>query len=304
MRKPHILVSGEAGHGKDSVGSYLVDNHGYLRTAFGDPLKEEVFAAYANAPQKVHWETVNAREIKEVPLHRLSLNHCSDGKFQRIALKNFDAEDAKLLPYFRDAIDCLDPVNRRSLTLLTHPTEAFYGMSNLSESDRLDLPRSFRRICQLWGTEHRREESENYWVDQIDAFVDASDQPVVITDGRFANECDWADKRNIRRINVTRPISSMATSSDEMKIKALEADFVNRMNNWVSAPGIETLMQLVHAKIALSANRQQKHASEMIPPVDERAADLHNDGTLMQLYEKTEDALLKFVNEARPRLAL
>lgn len=306
MQKPHIIVSGEAGHGKDSVGSYLVENHGYVRSAFGDPLKEEVFGVYASAPEKVHWGTVNAREIKEVPLHRLALQNCSDESFRQLALRNFEAEDKKLLPYFQEAIDDLDHAKRSSLTLMGHPAAKFFAMDHLSEADRLDLPRSFRRICQLWGTEHRRGENgnANYWVNQIDAFVDASDQPVVITDGRFSNECDWADKKNVRRINVTRPESAMSAPTEEMKGQALEAILTNRVNNWMSAPGIETLMQLVHAKMAFSANKQPKHSSEMIPPVDDRTADLVNDGTLVQLHEKTEDALQRFVKEARPRLAL
>lgn len=306
MKKPHIIVSGQAGHGKDSVGSYLVESHGYMRTAFGDPLKEEVFSIYEKSSEKVHWDTVNSREMKEVPLERLALKNCSSISFQKLSLAIFSSEDDRILPYMKLAIEILEEKNKKNLSLMGRSANEFLGLEKLDENDRMALPRSFRRICQIWGTEHRRgaAENKNYWVDKIQEKIDASDCPVVITDGRFDNECEWAQESGIRRINVMRPLWAMSAQSEEAKKQSLAHILDNRNINWKNAPGIETLMKLVYAKIAVNANSQVKHSSEEIPEVDDRTADLVNDGSLSQLHEKTEEALKRFMREARPRLAI
>lgn len=306
MQNPHIIVSGEAGHGKDTVGSYLVDVHGYVRTAFGDPLKEEVFDVYANSPERVNWDTVNDREIKEVPLQRLALNFCSDKSFNALSVMSFKNEDDHLFRELQGALQLLDKFKRAQFSFSEHPSAHFLSASHFSDHERMALPRSFRRICQLWGTEHRRSASGNvnYWVDKIDALVEASETPVVITDGRFANELDWAFQKNIERINVMRPSWAMSGQSADARMLALEEKLKERMLYWMNSPSIEALSQLVHAKIAVSANIQPKHASEMIPPPNDCTAALVNDGSVAQLQEKTEEALQKFSKKVRSRPAL
>ena len=306
MRKPHIIVSGEAGHGKDSVGSYLVENHGYQRAAFGDPLKEEVFGAYLQSPQPVTWESVNGREVKELALERLALRYCSDASFISVCLQNFATEDRQVLPFLRAAIAELGDQRRERLTFLGKPAATAFNIEAFTETQRIALPRSFRRICQIWGTEHRRgpNGTPNYWIDMMDAFVDKSTRPVVITDGRFINECEWADKKRARRMNVWRPTEELAPQSDEARAAQLLANAKSALANWVANPSMEALFQCAHAEMAMVAKKQPKHSSEMIPPINEQTAHMVNDGTLQDLHDKVEGALQMFISESRQRLSL
>lgn len=62
-----IIVSGLAGSGKDTVGKYLVDNHGYTRLAFADAVKDEVHMLYPYVP-RVAFDTPegkNSRPFKD-----------------------------------------------------------------------------------------------------------------------------------------------------------------------------------------------------------------------------------------------
>lgn len=306
MQKPHIIISGQAGHGKDTVGSYLVDAHGYVRAAFGDPLKEEVFDAYVMAPQPVNWSTVNDRDIKEIPLQRLALNNCSDKNFRDLSLHNFQHEDHRLFSALSQSLEHLDVNQRRNFSFAACSASHFLSSPSFSEDERLALPRSFRRVCQLWGTEHRRSTGGNfnYWVDKIDALVDVSESPVVITDGRFINECAWASQKGIERINVVRPEWTALGDNAAIRKLVFEENLKDRIHNWMVKPNMEALSQLVHAKMAFSANEQSKHSSEIIPPVDDRTAALINDGSMAELKDKTEEALQKFTMKARSRLVI
>lgn len=49
-----IGVSGVAGAGKDTVGNILVENHGFLRMAFGDYVKKTVAAAFGWPEHLLH----------------------------------------------------------------------------------------------------------------------------------------------------------------------------------------------------------------------------------------------------------
>lgn len=181
---PHILITGEAGHGKDTIGEYLVKNHGYLRTAFADPLKKEIIDAYKNAPELIDMAFMNIRELKNTAVERFALKYCSDKDYVATVIKTFEAEDLVLA--------------------------ASQGRGVFTAEERLDQPRSMRRIAQTWGTEYRRSKVDSYWVDLAADFIEAANgksehQPVVICDGRFYNECDWAEKNGLKRIHVIRP---------------------------------------------------------------------------------------------------
>jgi len=62
-----------------------------------------------------------------------------------------------------------------------------------------------RKILQEWGTEFRRTENPDYWICIVDDQVKAlGDRPVVITDVRFGNECDWIRHRGGVVLRVRR----------------------------------------------------------------------------------------------------
>lgn len=67
-----IGLAGKKGAGKDAAATALVAG-GWVRTAFGDPLKEEVAAAFG-----ISVDVLNNRDLKETPLPSLALVNCSD----------------------------------------------------------------------------------------------------------------------------------------------------------------------------------------------------------------------------------
>lgn len=61
-------------------------------------------------------------------------------------------------------------------------------VSCIQQIDRnLFTPRSPRQILQWWGTEYRRAQDENYWIDKARQRIKPDDW-VVLTDVRFENE--------------------------------------------------------------------------------------------------------------------
>jgi dephospho-CoA kinase len=75
-----ILLAGFAGSGKDTVASILVNQKGYTRFAFADPIKEEM-AAELNQPLEL-FHSVEGK--KQFVLGKTLREHCiSHGEFKR-----------------------------------------------------------------------------------------------------------------------------------------------------------------------------------------------------------------------------
>jgi deoxynucleotide monophosphate kinase-like protein len=65
---------------------------------------------------------------------------------------------------------------------------------------------SIRRLLQWWGTEYRRTESPNYWVNRMrERLAEFNGTPVVIPDIRFANEVDMVRSAGGEIWIVNRP---------------------------------------------------------------------------------------------------
>jgi hypothetical protein len=225
MPHRHIIVTGEAGHGKDTIGLHLVEQYGYRRLGFADSLRDEMVEAYAGAPEPVTIEFMGIREIKNLPQHRLALRFCSDKDFVGVALEAFAQEDEAFwreclerASSFSDGLDT--PDNWRSAMgevrarLLPSIPDLDWNKAlaphrtGFTDEERELLPRSYRRIAQVWGTEYRRRSEfgyDSYWLDQVDAIMRSSTIPLVITDGRFPNELDWAESVGMQRIHTYRP---------------------------------------------------------------------------------------------------
>lgn len=305
MNLPHIIATGEAGHGKDTIGAYLVAQHGYVRAAFADPLKQEVIDSYGSSPIQDTRELMYDPIRKQEPFAGLALKFCSDPDFVAVALREFAMEDERLFKVmnlaYDKAPDALDDatldaaiaevgqgtihsevakeikasMKALDATLSTDEGRIPFGVqgaeggheapTNFTEGQRMYLPRSPRRLCQLWGTEYRRAQSDTYWVDKAADFIAKSKSPVVICDGRFPNECDWANEQGLRRMHAVTPGKTLFGT---------------------------------------------KHASEQIPPPDERTAVLINDrrdDNFVSFNKKIEDALADFVldqkKQSRVKLA-
>lgn len=60
------------------------------------------------------------------------------------------------------------------------------------------------KLLQWWGTEFRRKQNENYWVDKLFASISSNIDVALITDVRFGNEADSIVSRGGYTVNVTR----------------------------------------------------------------------------------------------------
>lgn len=109
-------------------------------------------------------ERLENRDLKEVPQDYLALIHCSDDAFVTCALEALGARD-------------------------------------LSE---LDKPRSPRTITQLWGTDYRRGQNPNYWVEQGLAQV-SGEGDFIVTDVRMMNEAEGLDSMGAMMLRIVRP---------------------------------------------------------------------------------------------------
>ena len=61
-----------------------------------------------------------------------------------------------------------------------------------------------RDLMQYWGTEYRRDENNNYWINKLHTKLKALNEKfVIIDDVRFLNECEWVKQNEgiVVRIN-------------------------------------------------------------------------------------------------------
>lgn len=60
------------------------------------------------------------------------------------------------------------------------------------------------KLLQWWGTEYRRAQNKNYWVDKLFASIPANTDIALISDVRFQNEADAITSRGGYNVNVQR----------------------------------------------------------------------------------------------------
>ena len=89
----------------------------------------------------------------------------------------------------------------------------------------------FRKKLQYWGTEYRRSQDENYWINKIkkevDFLMEVSDV-VVVTDVRFLNEADFVKERGGIIIKITSPENRLLKSAhlSEMGQESITPDWL------------------------------------------------------------------------------
>jgi hypothetical protein len=63
-----------------------------------------------------------------------------------------------------------------------------------------------RKLLQWWGTEYRRYENDNYWVEKLEQTVMQDDPAVaLVTDVRFPNEGEWIRAAEGFTVRLDRP---------------------------------------------------------------------------------------------------
>ena len=148
-----IALTGLAGTGKDTAADILATHCGFTKLAFADALRAEVQAAF-NVPA----ELLTRRDLKEMHTAELALVECTD-------------------------MGLIGALVRAAMAASTHALDYAW----------IEAPRSPRQILQWWGTEYRRAQKINYWLEALRQSITqrhALDgrSRFVITDARFENE--------------------------------------------------------------------------------------------------------------------
>ena len=148
-----IAFTGSAGTGKDTAADILATHCGFTKLAFADALRAEVQAAF-NVPA----ELLTRRDLKEMHTAELALVECTD-------------------------MGLIGTLVRAAMAASTHALDYAW----------IEAPRSPRQILQWWGTEYRRAQKINYWLEALRQSITqrhALDgrSRFVITDARFENE--------------------------------------------------------------------------------------------------------------------
>jgi hypothetical protein len=74
----------------------------------------------------------------------------------------------------------------------------------------------FRRLLQWWGTEYRRAQNPDYWVNSMWATIESEEPGIVLlTDTRFPNEFAAVKERGGWTIHLERPGFSLGTEADK-----------------------------------------------------------------------------------------
>jgi len=169
MKRKIIGLVGKLGSGKDTVAAFLSE-YGWQRVAFADALYQEVSQAY-----HLPIASLQHRQTKESPQPVLALTHCRETAFVNAALLALRDED--------------------------HTA----GIDQ-SLSQRLNAPRSPRRILQTWGTEYRRaRDGDDYWCKRVTHVLDSHpDVNFVVTDVRFPDEARSVQAHGGDLVRVTR----------------------------------------------------------------------------------------------------
>lgn len=158
-------LAGHAGSGKDTVADYLVERYGFIKFSFSDALYREVATAFGLESE----DLLRDRATKEQYTEVLALKNCTDEVFRQVAVQALDEEH-----------------KRRGIGLFIYPE----GMGL-----------SPRQILQWWGTEYRRAQDPDYWVNQAEDFIrqmtsfgpyaELRPQYFVNTSVRFPDEREW-----------------------------------------------------------------------------------------------------------------
>jgi len=87
----------------------------------------------------------------------------------------------------------------------------------LTAGELADYTCTLRRILQLWGTEYRRKQNPNYWIEALFLNLDPS-KDYIIDDVRFTNEADMIYTLGGFNILLTHPRSPINKHDSEAHI--------------------------------------------------------------------------------------
>lgn len=246
---PHLLITGHAGHGKDTIGDYLIEHYGYECLSVSDGIRQEIAFAYTRAPDPVTETWQNERHLKNADQARLALRFCDDSDFVRCALEAFREEDRALfLTLERTAQNTIG-------ASVSSAIAALLDGESLALEVRMGLPRSPRRIQQVWGTEYRRTQDSEYWIKYTESNANFN-EPKVLTSTRYPNELEMGDRIGGIRIHVERPNHSETSGHVTEAMLPLRGRDIVIANDGTLSNLYEKLDTLMHEIQALMPGRR------------------------------------------------
>lgn len=113
-----------------------------------------------------------------------------------------------------------------SLLYITHRGESFTH-SRLREIEhnlktRNTTDPTVREIIQRYGTDYRRSQNPNYWVERFEESFNEIDGTAIITDTRFPNELEWARSKKFVTFHIDPPEEIMRRNLAERGVTDVE----------------------------------------------------------------------------------
>ncbi len=189
-----IGFAGKKGSGKDTAAAELVSQFDFYQTSFAKALYKEVADAFG-----IEVAELEIRELKELPSPALKLTSCKDEKFHGIAHQCLTDEYSR--PGWKG--------------FMVSPTDRHFYLSP-------------RKALQLWGTEYRRAEDNNYWINLLEKDI-VGHGKVVISDVREPHEVEFISFIGGFTYKIVRPDNpyenvGSAAHSSETQVDGLRSD--------------------------------------------------------------------------------
>lgn len=205
-----VGITGFAHVGKDTAGAHLIDNHGYTRYSFGEPMKEHAYLLDVRlngtlTPSMLiddfdySWDEIENHRIYG-PEFKRTLAAYRD-ELVRGVFGNF----SRSIEDLRDDLLTLDPFLDGDVSMRTL-LDSLGGDWERAKYHRFHGP-EVRRHLQVYATEVCRGNfGPNVWTQLLARRV-AEERPaaVIVTDVRFNEEAEWIIANGGTILEITRP---------------------------------------------------------------------------------------------------
>jgi len=205
-----VMISGWKGSGKDTAAEFLIKEHGFIRIAFADPLKDLVSEEW-DIPRS--W--CDDRNYKESAILKYPVE--PKDKFSKIIAENMVRE-------FRSAL------NLKPFSYTYDDNENFYGLvdDKNGQSSIVKLFWTPRALCILKGSTNRSVKS-SYWISlAVSVMLKNLTGLYVISDVRYKSEIEQVaniiGKNNILTVRINRFDSTESNDPSERDLDDYKFD--------------------------------------------------------------------------------
>ncbi len=240
-----IALTGPAGCGKDTTALILQEQYSFSVVSFSAELYRQVADAYG-----VDESFLRNRKTKEIPSDVMAPKNCKDKNFVDV-LRNIREKNQN------GSMDNMLGVIPEEFGSSLDNFEYYFQTGQYSP----------RQILQYWGTEYKRYDNDNYWVNFVKEWMDkekekyaleGKEKHFVITDLRFDNEEVFLRKESAFIVVVDRMVQSVAKHQSELFWKKCKPDYVLDNTGTVGQlrENVDKLMQFVSHGMAMTTALQ------------------------------------------------